>query len=146
MRGGFVNMSLETNRTHMIRAVAEGIAHNLGWLLPHIENMTGSTVDQIRFTGGGARITGWPQVIADILDRPVSVVTQPHLATARAAALLALVREGTLQRPDLATLVAAGPQHDPRPEHRALYDHRQSQFEACFEALLPIHTALGGNP
>jgi len=146
MRGGFVNMSLDTGRVDMIRSVAEGIAHNLGWLLPHIVNLTGAAIDQVRFTGGGARITGWAQVIADILDRPVSVVAQPHLATARAAALLALVREGTLQRADLAYLVEAGPAHDPSPEHRALYDHRQSQFEACFEALQPIHTALGGNP
>jgi len=146
MRGGFVNMSLHTGRVDMIRSVAEGVAHNLGWLLPHIESLTGAAINEVHFTGGGARITGWAQVIADVLDRPVSVVAQPHLATARAAALLALVRRGTLRRGDLASLAQTGPAHDPSPEHRALYDHRQSQFEACFEALQPIHTALGGNP
>jgi len=62
-RGGFVNMSLDTTRVHLIRAVVEGIAHNLGWLLPHVENLTGTPIDEIHFTGGGARITGWAQVI-----------------------------------------------------------------------------------
>lgn len=85
---------------------------------------------------GGGRSPGWAQATADVLDRPMVVADQPHLATARAAALLALVRCRTLERSV----------HDPAPRHRALYDHRQSQFEACFEALLPIHTALGGTP
>jgi len=144
MKGGFVNMSLATDRVNMVRAVTEGIAHNLCWLLPHIETLTGRAVDLVRFTGGGARLAGWAQVIADILDRPVEVVDEPHLSTARAAALLALVRHGTLKRPDLPSLVEVGQSNDPSPQHRTLYAHRQSQFEACFEALLPIHTALGG--
>jgi len=146
MRGGFVNMSLRTNRTDMTRAVIEGLAHNLNWLLPHVEQMTTTPVEVVRFTGGGARLEGWPQVLADILDKPVAITNQPHLATARAAALLALTREGTIHRSELSRLVDIGRSHDPSPEHRALYDHRQSQFEACFEALLPIHTALGGTP
>ena len=41
IRGGFVHMSLETNRRDLVRAVVEGIAHNLGWLLPHVEAFTG---------------------------------------------------------------------------------------------------------
>jgi len=146
MKGGFINMSLSTSRTDMIRSVCEGIAHNLGWLLPHIESLTGSTVDEVRFTGGGARIGGWAQVLADVLDRRVTVVTEPHLATARAAALLAMNRIGALTRTELIESAVIGRVHDPSASHRALYDHRQSQFEACFEALLPIHTALGGTP
>src|SRR5262249_31593915 len=41
MRGGFVNMSLATDRRDMVRAVVEGVAHNVGWLLPHVERFTG---------------------------------------------------------------------------------------------------------
>ena len=41
IRGGFVHMSLDTNRRDLVRAVVEGIAHNLGWLLPHVETFTG---------------------------------------------------------------------------------------------------------
>ena len=33
MRGGFVNMSLETTRRDLVRAVVEGVAHNLRWLM-----------------------------------------------------------------------------------------------------------------
>ncbi len=146
MRGGFVNMSLRTSRADMTRAVIEGLAHNLSWLLPHVEHMTDTPIEMVHFTGGGARLEGWPQVLADVLGKPVAITNQPHLTTARAAALLALTREGTLLRSELSGLVDVGPSHDPSPDHRALYDHRQSQFEACFEALLPIHTALGGTP
>ena len=41
IRGGFVNMSLETDRADLVRAVVEGVAHNLAWLLPHVETFTG---------------------------------------------------------------------------------------------------------
>ncbi len=143
-RGGFVNMSLDTNRVDLIRAVVEGVAHNLSWLLPHVENHTGHAIDVVHFMGGGARIAGFDQVMADVLDRPVAVVDVPHLAIARAAAMLALQRSGALTRSDLTSLAGVLTTRDPSPASRALYDLRQSQFEACFEALLPIHTALGG--
>jgi len=143
-RGGFVNMSLDTSRIDLVRAAVEGIAHNLGWLLPHVENLTGRAIEVIHFTGGGARIDGFDQVMADVVGRPVAVVDTPHLATARSAALLARHRTGELTRDELGDLVETCPARDPSPEHRSLYDHRQSQFEACFEALLPIHTAFRG--
>ena len=34
MRGGYVNMSLDTDRRCLVRATCEGVAHNLAWLLP----------------------------------------------------------------------------------------------------------------
>ncbi|HYD47657.1 MAG TPA: FGGY family carbohydrate kinase, partial [Terriglobales bacterium] len=37
MRGGFLNVSLSTTRTHLLRAVMEGVAFNLRWLLPAVE-------------------------------------------------------------------------------------------------------------
>ncbi len=37
MRGGYVNMSLDIGRDELVRATCEGVAHNLAWLLPHVE-------------------------------------------------------------------------------------------------------------
>ncbi len=141
-RGGFVGMSLTTTRAELIRSVFEGVAHNLAWLLGHVEAFTCETIAELRLTGGGAEVTGWPQVLADVLDRPVRVLPEPSLAVARAAALRALaqVADGVV-----AAAEAANGQRvvRPNPTTRATYRAHQRAFEATFDALGPIWNLLG---
>jgi xylulokinase len=143
MRGGFVNMSLDTDRAALVRAVIEGVAHNVGWLLPHVENFTGEAIREVVFVGGAARSGPWCQVLADVLDRPVAQLHEPDTGAARAMALLALQRAGTLTRDELeSTMTATDARFEPNTEHRTRYALRQVQFEAAFAALLPISEAL----
>lgn len=142
MRGGYVNMSLETGRDELVRATCEGVAHNLAWLLPHAEALTGEPIEELVFVGGAARSPGWAQIVADVLDRPVQVPDRPEVAIARATALLALHRRGVLTRDDLAALASEGEVRAPIPAHHDVYARHQPQFEAVFEALRPISQAL----
>lgn len=144
MRGGYVNMSLETGRSELVRATCEGVAHNLAWLLPHAEALTGGRIEQLVFVGGAARSRGWVQIVADVLDRPVVVPDRPEVAIARATALLALHRHGVLDRDDLSRLASSGSAREPIASHRDVYARHQPQFEAAFEALRPISAALNG--
>jgi xylulokinase len=146
MRGGFLNLSLETQRTHLVRSVAEGVAHNLAWLLPHIERFTGSHIHDVAFVGGAARSAAWCQILADVLDRPIAPVVGPERAVARAAGLLALCRHGVLDRGDLDSLVRLASHYEPRASVRNLYAHRQQQFEAAYDAVLPIIQSLNTPP
>src|SRR5262249_3526816 len=84
MRGGFVHMSLETTRRDMVRAVVEGIAHNLAWLRPHVEQFTGKEIDEIAFVGGAARSQPWCGILADVVGTPIGALVQPDKAVARA--------------------------------------------------------------
>jgi xylulokinase len=143
IRGGFVNMSLETGRADLLRAVVEGVAHNLAWLLPHVEAFTGSRIEEIVFVGGAARSQRWCQVLADVLGRPVSPLAGPEGGAARAMALLALQRHGVISPDDLhraASAVTATYQPDSTLHQQ--YAYRQIQFEAAHAALLPISEAL----
>lgn len=144
MRGGFVNMSLDTGRREMVRASCEGIAHNLAWLLPHAEALTGNRIDELVFVGGAARSTGARQIVADVMNRPVRVPDRPEVAIARATALLALHRHGVLDRGELSALASGGDAVEPDAANHEVYARRQSQFEAAFEALRPISGALNG--
>ena len=82
MRGGFVNMSLENNRADLVRAVVEGVAHNIAWLVPYVEKFTGEA--SVRSLRGRRRTLGqWCQVLADVLGRPVSPLHAPDTGTAR---------------------------------------------------------------
>jgi xylulokinase len=143
VRGGFVNMSLETDRASLVRAVVEGVAHNLAWLLPHVETFTGETIREIVFVGGAARSAPWCQVLADVLGRPIAPLTSPGTALARAMGLLALERHGVLSREDLDRAAAKTTgRFEPDPARHERYAYRQVQFEAAYAALLPISEAL----
>jgi xylulokinase len=143
MRGGFVNMSLETTRLDLMRAVAEGVAHNLRALLEPVTAFTGNAIDDIALVGGAARSPAWCQVVADVLDRPVVAPTAPDVAIARATALLALERAGRWSRTDLDREPSGDTRRfEPDPAHRNLFADRHIQFEAAYAALLPISEAL----
>jgi xylulokinase len=143
MRGGFVNMSLETGRAELVRAVAEGVAHNLAWLLPHVETFTGEPIDDVAFVGGAARSARWCQVLADVLGRPVAPLDSPEIGVARAMGLLALERHGVLSRDDLDRVATTKTERfEPDPARHERYAYRQVQFEAAYAALLPISEAL----
>ncbi len=142
MRGGFINVSLTTRRVDLVRAVTEGVAHNLAWLLPHVEAFTGEPIEELAFVGGAARSPGWCQILADVLGRSIAPAVDPDTAVARSAARLAQARLGVLDRVEVEEGVELCDPFDPRPDRRPLYDMHQQQFEAAFEALQPISHAL----
>jgi xylulokinase len=144
MRGGFVNMSLETTRADLVRAVTEGVAHNLRWLLPFAEDFTGSRMEEIAFLGGAARSEAWCQILADVLDRPIGPLADPDWAVAAGVAGLARHRQGCIDRAELERLARPAARLEPDPANRHRYDEMQEQFEAAFTALRPIHEALNG--
>jgi len=142
MRGGFINVSLSSSRVDLVRAVTEGVAHNLAWLLPHVEAFTGAAIEEVAFVGGAARSREWSQVLADVLGRTVVPAVQPDTAVARSVARLALARRGGLDRAEVESGVELGERFEPDANKRPMYEHHQTQFEAAYAALRPISEAL----
>ena len=93
--GVFFNISLETGKTEMIRAVVEGVCYHLRWML-ECQDKKVKTAKTIRFCGGGALSEVTSQILADILDRPVEVPAQPQNVGSVGAALTAAVGAGVI--------------------------------------------------
>lgn len=119
-RAGFFGLAPRHGRPEMFRAVYEGVALAVRDLI-EISGFDGASVI---LTGGGARSTVWPQMIADAIGRPVLVPAATELG-ARGAALLAgtaiglypTVIEASIGTRDLRLtvapdLAAAGPWND----------------------------------
>jgi xylulokinase len=140
VRGGFVGVSLDTRRVDLVRATAEGVAHNLRWLLEPVEAFTGDTAEEAVLTGGAARSPQWSQAIADVLQRPVRTLREPGISGARAAAGWALERLGASH----GDWVRIERTFEPDPTTADIHAHAQSQFTAAFDALRPL--ALGSPP
>ncbi|MDR0909409.1 MAG: FGGY-family carbohydrate kinase [Spirochaetaceae bacterium] len=85
--GGFFNLGLRSDKREMFRAVIEGVAMHLAWMLEKEAAKT-ATAGTIRLVGGGARSPSVCQILADITGRKIAVAKEPHNAGALGAAIL----------------------------------------------------------
>jgi xylulokinase len=74
-RGAFVGLSLGSTRGDLSRAVFEGIALELRWLLSAMHRPSPPT--EVRLTGGGARSDAWARILADVFEVPIARVVAP---------------------------------------------------------------------
>jgi xylulokinase len=143
-RGGFFNLSLETNRCHLTRAVMEGVAFNSRAAFGVVEKFVGYKIKEIRFAGGGALSDIWAQAYADILGIPVHQMDDPVQVTCRGAGLLGLVRMGYLDVNDIQERVKIGKTFEPIESNRGTYDKLFEQFKAIFKKNKAIFNHLNG--
>jgi len=94
VRATFFNLSADHTREHLLRAVYEGVAYNLRWIIEIVEKKFGFPLPVLRVIGGGARGAPWMQIIADVTGRRVESVAHPQEAGAVGIALTAAVGLG----------------------------------------------------
>lgn len=94
-RGIFFNLSLESGKTEMIRAVIEGVAFHMRWFLEIQEKKT-KISETIRFVGGGALADNTCQIMADVLSKKIETVANPQNVGAAGAALVAAIGLGKI--------------------------------------------------
>jgi xylulokinase len=147
-RGAFINIGLSTDRARMVRAVLEGVSFSLRGLLTAVEEFTGDSYAELRFSGGGARSDAWAQISADVTGRPISALADPVHANNSASALLAFQTLEAASVDDIDRFCSIRGIFEPRAENRALYDHLFRQFQAAYTALRPVFGALNapGSP
>lgn len=128
VRGGFYNLSLQTTREHLARAVFEGVAYNARWLLEKVEKFVKRRLDAIHMIGGGAQSNVWCQIHADVLDRAIRQVADPIHANARGAAFLASAALGYLAFADIPERIQIAHTYEPNPQNRAIYDELFGEY------------------
>jgi xylulokinase len=144
VRGGFLNLMLQSTRAHMVRSILEGVAFNMRWVLPAVESFAETRFEELLFSGGGAVSDAWSQIMADVMDRPVAQLAEARFVNNRAAAFLAFVELGALGLDAVDRLCPIKRRYEPRAAHRATYDRLFAQFVAAFEQNRPIFEALNG--
>ena len=138
----FFNQTLTTSRSHMLRAVYEGVAYNSRWLLESMEKFTGRRMDPIRMVGGGARSGIWCQICADVLDRTVLQVGDPIQANLAGVAFLAYLALGRMQVGDIPDWVQIEGTYQPSADNRGIYDELFAEYLQLYKSLKPIYARL----
>jgi xylulokinase len=103
-RMSFQNIDFHHKPPHFLRAIMEGIAGDLngsisGWA------KCGVLVDKFIMTGGAARSTVWPQIVANVTQRVVKLPEYSEFAC-RGAALLAGMGSGLFESRSLSEAVS----------------------------------------
>ncbi|MDJ0786488.1 MAG: FGGY-family carbohydrate kinase [Myxococcota bacterium] len=142
MRGAFLNLSLDATRTRMMRAIVEGIAFNMRWLLPATEEVHGHAFEELRFSGGGAISDTWSQVMADVMARPVLQVDEPRYLNAKGAAFVAFVQAGLTDLDRIDRFCPTRRRYEPDAARSDLYARLFEQFLKAFEQNRSICQAL----
>jgi autoinducer-2 kinase len=128
-----------TDRRACIRAVEEQAAFATRGHLAILEELAGRSFDRIMFTGGGAKGTLWPQIVADVLGLTVDVPVVKE-STALGAALLAAQGAGVYRDiSDVATdLARIERTYEPRPEAKAVYDETFDRWRDVYARILGL--------
>ena len=142
VRGGFLNLSLQTTREHLAQAVLEGVAFNLRWVQERVARFTKRDISRIRLYGGGALSSAWSQIFADVLQLPVEQLRDPEYAASRGLALLGFHRLGELTLEEIEANIPVAAVYEPRRELAGRYNEMFTQFVRVFRKNRDIFHAL----
>ena len=140
VRSTFFNLSADHTREHLLRAVYEGVAYNLRWIIEIVEQTFGFPLPTLRVIGGGARGRPWMQIIADVTGRSVETVAQPQEAGAVGAALTAAIGLGLY--PDfeaLKDIVRVEREFEPQECNAEVYDVLYGAYRRIYDSLRDLY-------
>jgi len=146
-RGGFIGLTLSHTKAHMARAVMEGVAYHLRWIIEALERL-GFQVKELNAIGGGSTSSTWTHIISDVTGRELRIVESPLEAGAIGAALTAAVGLGFYPNMEAVDeLISISHIVHPRDDQRqARYQALYEEYRAIYEALTPIHRGLHAVP
>jgi xylulokinase len=138
LRGGFLNLSNSTSRSHLMRAVFEGISMTWRWLRDPAEKLSKRTFHYWRLTGGGALSDVWSQIMADVVGIPMHRQANPRIHNVIGMGLLAFTRLGKLKVEDIPAMIKFDRIFEPNLKHGAVYDEMFGHYSAAREKLRPV--------
>ncbi len=142
VRGGFLNISLQTTREHLAKAVLEGVALNQRWVQERVARFAKRDITRIKFYGGGALSSAWSQIFADVLKCPVDQLRDPEFTVSRGVALLAFHRLGELALDEFEAAAPVAAVYEPSADAADRYDELFTQFVRVFKKNRDIFRAL----
>lgn len=144
LRAAFLNVSLATTQADLVRAVLEGVAYNMRWLLEAADAFAKQRLDPLRVVGGGAQSDLWCQIHSDVIGRQVERVHTPAHAQLRGVALLALVALGRASLEEVAARVTLDAVFEPDPSARRVHEPQYAAFADVYRRMKGWYRRLNG--
>lgn len=141
-RGCFIGLSMIHGKSHMIRAVMEGVAYNMKWIHDAFLEQ-GVAPGPIRMIGGGARSDLWRSIFADVLSQPIVRLSYIEEAPSVGAAIAGGIGVGVFSSlEDAQRLVGKREVTDPERSRASVYGRRYDAFKRSYESLAALFPLL----
>ncbi len=134
VRGMFFNISLDTGKRKLIRAVIEGIAYHTRWMLEASASKL-PVSDTIRFVGGGALNPLVCRIMADVTGHRIETVENPQNAGSVGAAVCCGIGLGLI--PDFDSVkdfIPSSAVYDPDPSVREIHNRNYKVFKRLYKS------------
>ena len=133
-RGAFLGLGLDHDRACLLRAVLEGCACEVRFMVDGMARDLKGGISELRVTGGASRSEQFMQVHADILRRPI-VLLRHRECTVLGASILGAVGGGHFASIDDAVqaMVAVDRTVEPNPATADIYTQLFEVFRLCYE-------------
>jgi xylulokinase len=141
-RGTFINLSYRHTRDHMLRAVYEGIAYQMVWIVNEMEKEYGVSKNRMRACGGGSKSSNLMQIMADISGRAVDVAAGSDLIVAKGTGLIALLALDFLSLDDVAQLAKISKSYEPCKQNAELYREGRERYREIYTSLKKLFWQL----
>ena len=133
--GVFFGLADRHTRAHLARAVFEAVAYQLRHVVDAMRE-AGATMDELRITGGQARVKLWHRIKADALSVPV-VVPKVAEGALLGEAMLAAQASGRMSDPATAAarFMKGAARYEPDPATAPAYDRAYHTYRELYPRL-----------
>jgi xylulokinase len=142
LRAGFLNISLDTNRSDLLRAVFEGVALNTRWMSRAVDKFLGAPVRSMVITGGGAQSDSWCQIFADVLGIEIRRDSHPVAVNVRGAGWIGAAGAGLVSFAEMPGLMRHDHVFEPKPDNHATYCEVFDIYQDLHKRLAPVYRRL----
>ena len=134
-KGTFVGLTAYHKKSHMLRAVYEGIVFSH---ITHVKKLLKNhdIPASIRLSGGAANSDVWVQIFADALQIPIDVIEDKEIG-AQGAAIAAGIAAGIYAdyQDAIARTVHITKTIAPRPEYKEIYEKKYETYRKVIDGL-----------
>jgi xylulokinase len=142
-RGALIGFTGRHGKSHVYRAMLEGIAFEQRFLTEGAEKATNTKASEIIALGGGSRSKVWCQIIADVMQRPVKVVRESE-STCLGTGMLAAAAVGIHKNIELAARSMSGVSSvfEPEASNVGVYQELYEAYRMIYPALRNVFPAI----
>ncbi|AMM85631.1 xylulokinase [Martelella sp. AD-3] len=134
IRGAFIGLAHESDRSAMTRAVMEGVAFALRDNLEALRS-AGTELSRITAIGGGSRSRYWLKAVATALNLPIDIPADGDFGAAFGAARLGLLAATGADPLAVCTPPETAETVDPETAHTAAFEEAYQRFRALYPAI-----------
>ena len=139
--GSFVGLTLRHTKAHLVRAVLEGMALNLNFVLQALQEHIGKPTT-IQVTGGLANSPLWRQILADVFAQEITV-SAGYESSCLGAVILGLYALQKIQSLEEETQIhKTSQQHQPIQQNVDTYQKIMRLYAQILDSLQPQYASI----